>query len=57
MEKMTMVIVTHEMSFAREVSDKIIFMDKGVIVEQVEPEKVFSSENERRREFLKRYKA
>ena len=57
MEKMTMVIVTHEMSFAREVSDKIIFMDKGVIVEQGEPEKVFSSENERMREFLKRYKA
>ena len=52
---MTMVIVTHEMSFARDVSDKVIFMDKGVIVEEGSPEKVFSSENERMKEFLKRF--
>ena len=52
---MTMVIVTHEMSFARDVSDKVIFMDKGIIVEEGSPEKVFSSENERMKEFLKRF--
>ena len=46
-EKMTMVIVTHEMNFARNVSDEIIFMDGGVIVEQGAPEEVFSSDNKR----------
>ena len=51
-ENMTMVIVTHEMAFARNVSDKIIFMDDGVIVEQGTPEEVFSSDNKRMREFL-----
>jgi len=54
-KNMTMVIVTHEMSFARDVSDKIIFMDKGVIVEQGTPEEVFNSENPRMKEFLARY--
>ena len=39
-EKMTMVIVTHEMAFARAVSDRVIFMDGGVIVEQGDPEQV-----------------
>ncbi len=47
-EKMTMVIVTHEMAFARAVSDRVIFMDGGVIVEQGDPDKVFGSPNEER---------
>ena len=51
-EKMTMVIVTHEMNFAREVSNRMIFMDKGVIVEETTPEEMFRSSNERTREFL-----
>ena len=50
-----MVIVTHEMNFAREVSNRMIFMDKGVIVEETTPEKMFKSTNERTREFLGRY--
>ena len=54
-EHMTMVIVTHEMHFAREVSSRIIFMEKGVIVEETTPEKMFNSENQRTREFLGRY--
>lgn len=54
-EKMTMVIVTHEMAFARNVSDIIIFMDDGVIVEQGTPEEVFSSDNKRMREFLGKF--
>ena len=51
-ERMTMVIVTHEMNFARNVSDTIIFMDGGVIVEQGSPEEVFSSDNQRMKDFL-----
>lgn len=54
-EKMTMVIVTHEMNFAREVSTKLVFMDKGVIVEQDTPEKIFTSENERTKRFLGKF--
>ena len=54
-EKMTMVIVTHEMNFAREVSNRMIFMDKGVIVEETTPEEMFKSTNERTRDFLGRY--
>lgn len=55
-EHMTMIIVTHEMQFAREISDYIIFMDNGVIVEEGTPEKFFvNSENERLKSFLKRY--
>ena len=54
-EKMTMVIVTHEMNFAREVSNRMIFMDKGLIVEETTPELLFSSSNPRTREFLGRY--
>mgnify|MGYP002640950395 len=49
---MTMVIVTHEMSFARNVSDYVIFMEKGIIVEEGHPEAVFNSENQRMKEFL-----
>lgn len=52
---MTMVIVTHEMQFARDISDRMIFMDKGVIVEDAAPEVLFTSENERVREFLGKY--
>ena len=51
-EGMTMVIVTHEMNFAKNVADKIIFMDKGVIAEQGTPKEVFSSGNARMKEFL-----
>ena len=52
-EGMTMVVVTHEMGFARDVADHVIFMDKAVIVEQGTPEQVFDySENERTRTFL-----
>lgn len=51
-EHMTMVIVTHEMNFARKVADKIIFMDKGVIAEEGTPEEVFTSKNARIQEFL-----
>ena len=55
-EKMTLVIVTHEMSFARAVSDRVIFMDGGVIVEQGAPEAVFgNTQNERTRQFLRSY--
>ena len=55
-EHMTMVIVTHEMSFARDVSDRIIFMEGGVIVEDGTPEEVISnSRNARTKEFLSRF--
>ena len=53
LEGMTMVVVTHEMGFAREVADRAIFMDGGVIVEQGDPEQVFTApRNERTKEFL-----
>lgn len=51
-EHMTMIIVTHEMQFAKEVSDRIIFMEEGVIKEQGTPEELFGTENERVREFI-----
>ena len=55
-EQMTMVIVTHEMAFAKQVSDRVIFMDGGVIIESGTPEEVFEqSQNERTRQFLQRY--
>lgn len=54
-EHMTMVIVTHEMNFARNVSDHIIFMDEGVIVEEGSPEEVFSSDNQRMKDFLGKF--
>ena len=51
---MTMLVVTHEMSFAREVSNKVIFMDGGVVVEQGVPDEFFSNpKEERTREFLR----
>ncbi len=55
-EKMTMVIVTHEMEFARDVADRVIFMDGGVIVEEGTPGQVFgNTQNERTKQFLRRY--
>lgn len=53
--QMTMVIVTHEMSFAKDLSDRIIFMDQGLIAEQGTPDVVFNSSNERMREFLGKF--
>ncbi len=54
-EHMTMVIVTHEMNFAKEVSNRIIFMENGVIVEETTPDKMFNSNNERTKAFLGKY--
>lgn len=52
---LTMIIVTHEMEFAREISDRIVFMDKGLIVEDGSPEQVFNNpQHERTKTFLKR---
>lgn len=52
---LTMLIVTHEMEFAKEVSDRVVFMDKGVIAEEGSPEQIFNyPKQERTREFLKR---
>lgn len=55
-ENMTMVIVTHEIAFARDVADRVIFMDGGVIVEQGSPENVISNPQEdRTKQFLSRF--
>lgn len=55
-EKMTMVIVTHEMSFARDVADRVIFMDSGFIVEEGKAEDLINNpKNDRTRAFLKRF--
>ncbi len=55
-EKMTMVIVTHEMAFARDVANHVIFMDGGYIVEEGDPEELFgNTQNERTKQFLQRY--
>ena len=55
-QKTTMIIVTHEMSFARDVADQVIFMDGGVIVEQGDPREVIDHpKEERTRQFLARY--
>ena len=54
-EGMTMVVVTHEMGFARDVADRVIFMDKGYIVEEGPPAKIFNRpEHQRTQEFLAR---
>ncbi|KQL45643.1 arginine ABC transporter ATP-binding protein [Brevibacillus choshinensis] len=56
-EGMTMVVVTHEMGFARDVADEVIFMDQGVIVEQGKPEQLFTQPREdRTRQFLQHLK-
>ena len=55
-EKMTMVIVTHEMAFARDVADRVIFMDGGVIVEQGDPKEIIGNpKEERTKQFLARF--
>jgi polar amino acid transport system ATP-binding protein len=55
-KKTTMVIVTHEMQFAREVSDKVLFIDNGVVVEYGTPEQIFANpKEERTKQFLERY--
>lgn len=54
---MTMVVVTHEMAFAREVADRVIFMDQGVIVEEGSPAEIFETPSQERTQlFLKRIK-
>ena len=54
-EGMTMVVVTHEMGFAREVADRVLFMDEGIVMEEGTPEKIFSApENPRTQDFLRK---
>ena len=56
-EGLTMIVVTHEMQFARDVSDKVIFMDKGIIAEEGSPEDIFAHpKNPRTIQFLSRYR-
>ena len=53
---LTMAIVTHEMGFAKEVSDRVIFMDKGIIEEEGSPDELFNNpQKERTKQFLSRY--
>ena len=55
LEHMTMIVVTHEMGFAREVAQRVIFMDEGVIIEEASPEAIFTSpKHERTKAFLSR---
>lgn len=56
-EHMTMIIVTHEMQFARELSDRIIFMEQGIIQAEGTPEEIFHCENERVREFIGKFQS
>ena len=56
-QKMTMIIVTHEMEFARELSDRIIFMEEGIIQGQGTPEEIFASDNPRIRDFIGKFKS
>ena len=51
-ERMTMMVVTHEMSFARDVADRVVFMEGGQIVEEGAPERLFHSDNPRTRKFI-----
>lgn len=56
-EKRTMVIVTHEMAFARDVANRVVFFDKGVIVEQGEAKELFANpKEERTRQFLSKFR-
>ena len=56
-EGMTMVIVTHEMAFARDVSTRVVFMADGVVAEEGTPEEIFSNpKNENTKEFLSRFR-
>ena len=54
-EHMTMIIVTHEMKFARELSDRIIFMEDGVIRQQGTPEELFMAPDDRVKEFIGKF--
>ena len=54
-EHMTMIIVTHEMQFAREVSDRIVFIENGIVVADDSPEAIFTSDNTRVREFIGKF--
>lgn len=54
-EHMTMIIVTHEMQFAHEVSDRIVFIENGIVVADDSPEAIFSSDNTRVREFIGKF--
>lgn len=54
-ENMTMIIVTHEMQFAKELSDRIIFMENGIIQEEGTPEQIFSTDNERIKDFIGKF--
>ena len=54
-QKMAMVIVTHEMTFAKDISDRILFMADGEVICEGSPEEVFSSEQERMKSFLGNY--
>ena len=56
-QKMTMIIVTHEMEFAKELSDRIIFMEEGIIQEQGTPEEIFASGNPRIHDFIGKFKS
>ena len=56
-EHMTMIIVTHEMQFARELSDRIIFMEHGIIQAEGTPEEIFHCENDRVREFIGKFQS
>lgn len=56
-QKMTMIIVTHEMQFARELSDRIVFMEGGVVVQDGTPDEIFNSSNERIRDFIGKFNA
>ena len=52
----TMIVVTHEMDFAREVSTRVLFMNEGIILEEGSPEEIFTNpKNQRTKDFLKRY--
>jgi polar amino acid transport system ATP-binding protein len=51
-QHMTMVIVTHEMNFAKSISDRVVFMDKGVVAVSGTPDEVFNSDHQRMQEFL-----
>ena len=55
-EHKTMIIVTHEMSFARDVADRVVFMDGGIVLEEGTPEEIFKNpKNERTKQFLERF--
>ncbi|PMC80802.1 amino acid ABC transporter ATP-binding protein [Anaerococcus hydrogenalis] len=55
-EGITMIVVTHEMDFAREVSTRVLFMNEGIILEDGSPEEIFTNpKNQRTKDFLKRY--